>query len=141
MSREYPDRPFVGVGVVVWRGDDVLLIERGKGPVRGNWSLPGGKQELGETVRETAHREIKEETGLDIDIVGLLDVVDLVRRDDEGRVRFHYTLVDFTATWRAGEAVAGDDAAAVAWVPCADLDRYELWDETVRVIRLSAAQR
>jgi len=141
MSREYPDRPFVGVGVVVWRGDEVLLIERGKGPVSGNWSLPGGKQELGETVRETAHREIKEETGIDIDIVALLDVVDLVRHDKEGRVRFHYTLVDFTAEWRAGEAVAGDDAAAVRWVPFAEIDNYNLWDETVRVIRLSATQR
>jgi 8-oxo-dGTP diphosphatase len=141
MSREYPDRPFVGVGVVVWRGDEVLLIERGKGPVSGNWSLPGGKQELGETVRETAHREIKEETGIDIDIVALLDVVDLVRHDREGRVRFHYTLVDFTAEWRAGEAVAGDDAAAVRWVRLDDLDQYTLWDETVRVIRLSATQR
>ena len=141
MSREYPDRPFVGVGVVVWRGDEVLLIERGKGPVSGNWSLPGGKQELGETVRETAHREIKEEAGIDIDIVGLLDVVDLVRHDDQGRVRFHYTLVDFTARWRAGEAVAGDDAAAVQWVRLDDLDRLSLWDETLRVIRLSAEQR
>jgi len=141
MSREYPDRPFVGVGVVVWRGDEVLLIERGKGPVSGNWSLPGGKQELGETVRETAHREIKEETGIDIDIVGLLDVVDLVRHDDQGRVRFHFTLVDFTAQWRAGEAVAGDDAAAVQWVRLDDLDRLSLWDETLRVIRLSAEQR
>jgi 8-oxo-dGTP diphosphatase len=141
MSREYPDRPFVGVGVVIWRGDEVLLIERGKGPVSGNWSLPGGKQELGETVQETAHREIKEETALDIDIVGLLDVVDLVRRDDAGRVRFHYTLVDFTANWRAGEAVAGDDAAAVRWVRLDEIDQYNLWDETVRVIRLSAEQR
>ena len=141
MSREYPDRPFVGVGVVVWRGDEVLLIERGKGPVSGNWSLPGGKQELGETVRETAHREIKEETGIDIDIVALLDVVDLVRHDNEGRVRFHYTLVDFTAEWRAGEAVAGDDAAAVRWVPLGEIENYKLWDETVRVIRLSATQR
>ena len=141
MSREYPDRPFVGVGVVVWRGDEVLLIERGKSPVSGTWSLPGGMQELGETVRETAHREIKEETGIDIDIVCLLDVVDLVRRDDKGDVRFHYTLVDFTARWRADEAVAGDDAADARWVPLDELDRYKLWDETLRVIRLSAEQR
>jgi len=141
MSREYPAYPMVGVGVVVWRGDEVLLIERGKGPVSGNWSLPGGKQELGETVRETAHREIKEETGVDIDVTCLLDVVDLVRHDAEGRVRFHYTLVDFTAEWRAGEAVAGDDAAAVRWVPLAEIDNYNLWDETLRVIRLSATQR
>jgi ADP-ribose pyrophosphatase YjhB (NUDIX family) len=141
MSREYPDRPFVGVGVVVWRGDEVLLIERGKGPVSGNWSLPGGKQELGETVRETALREIKEETGIDIDIVGLLDVVDLVRHDDAGRVRFHYTLVDFTARWRAGEPVPGDDASDARWVQYEDLGDYTLWDETVRVIELSAKQR
>jgi ADP-ribose pyrophosphatase YjhB (NUDIX family) len=141
MSREYPDRPFVGVGVVVWRGDEVLLIERGKSPVSGNWSLPGGKQELGETVRETAHREIKEETGVDIEIVDLLDVVDLVRRDDAGRVRFHYTLVDFTARWQAGELVAGDDASDARWVRYEDLGNYKLWDETVRVIALSAKQR
>ena len=140
MSREYPDRPFVGVGVVVWRGDEVLLIERGKAPVSGNWSLPGGKQELGETVQETAHREIKEETGVDIEVVCLLDVVDLVRHDDEGRVRFHYTLVDFTARWKAGEPVAGDDASDARWVRLDDLDDYNLWDETRRVIRLSAEQ-
>lgn len=141
MSREYPDRPFVGVGVVVWRGDEVLLIERGKHPVSGNWSLPGGKQELGETVRETAHREIKEETNVDIEIIGLLDVVDLVRQDDEGRVRFHYTLVDFTARWVAGDLVAGDDASDARWVHMDELGNYKLWDETKRVIRLSAEQR
>ncbi len=141
MSREYPDRPFVGVGVVVWRGDEVLLIERGKGPRTGSWSLPGGMQELGETVRETAQREIREETNIEIEVTALLDVVDLVRRDDDGRVHFHYTLVDFTAEWRSGEAVAGTDAAAVRWVRLEDLDAYRLWDETQRVIRLSASRR
>ncbi len=141
MSREYPDRPFVGVGVVVWRGDEVLLIERGKGPRTGGWSLPGGKQELGETVRETAHREIKEETDIEIDVTDLLDVIDLVRKDSDGRVRFHYTLVDFSAEWRSGEATAGSDAAGVRWVRLVDLDQYELWDETRRVIQLSASRR
>jgi 8-oxo-dGTP diphosphatase len=141
MSREYPDRPFVGVGVVVWRGDEVLLIERGKGPRTGGWSLPGGKQELGETVRETAHREIKEETDIEIDVTDLLDVIDLVRKDSDGRVRFHYTLVDFSAEWRSGEATAGSDAAGVRWVRLVDLDQYELWDETRRVILLSASRR
>lgn len=141
MSREYPDRPFVGVGVVVWRGDEVLLIERGKGPRTGGWSLPGGMQELGETVREAAHREIREETAIEIEVVALLDVVDMVRKDADGRVRYHYTLVDFTARWRSGEAVAGTDAAAVRWVRLEDLDDIQLWDETRRVIRLSATQR
>lgn len=141
MSREYPDRPFVGVGVVVWRGDEVLLIERGKGPRSGGWSLPGGKQELGETVRETAHREIREETSVEIEVTGLLDVVDLVRKDGAGRVQFHYTLVDFTAEWVSGEAVAGTDAAAARWVRLEDLDQFQLWDETLRIIRLSASRR
>jgi 8-oxo-dGTP diphosphatase len=141
MSREYPDRPIVGVGVVVWRGDEVLLIERGKGPRTGEWSLPGGMQELGETVRETAHREIKEETDIEIDVTDLLDVIDLVRKDGDGRVRFHYTLVDFSAEWRSGEATAGSDAAGVRWVRLDDLDQYRLWDETQRIIRLSASRR
>ena len=141
MSREYPDRPFVGVGVVVWRGDELLLIQRGKAPRYGSWSLPGGRQKLGETVREAALREIKEETNLDVDITSLIDVVDSLTHDDDGKVRFHYTLVDFTAEWRDGTAVAGSDAAGVRWVRADDLDRYELWAETIRIIEMSAAQR
>ena len=141
MSREYPDRPFVGVGVVVWRGDELLLIQRGKAPRYGSWSLPSGRQKLGETVRETALREIKEETNLDVDITSLIDVVDSLTHDDDGKVRFHYTLVDFTAEWRDGTAVAGSDAAGVRWVRADDLDRYELWTETIRIIEMSAAQR
>jgi 8-oxo-dGTP diphosphatase len=141
MSREYPDRPFVGVGVVVWRGDELLLIQRGKAPRYGSWSLPGGRQKLGETVREAALREIKEETNLDVDITNLIDVVDSLTHDDDGKVRFHYTLVDFTAEWRDGTAVAGSDAAGVSWVRADDLDRYELWTETIRIIEMSAAQR
>lgn len=141
MSREYPDRPFVGVGVVVWRGDELLLIQRGKAPRYGSWSLPGGRQKLGETVREAALREIKEETNLDVDITSLIDVVDSLTHDDDGKVRFHYTLVDFTAEWRDGTAVAGSDAAGVRWVRADDLDRYELWTETIRIIEMSAAQR
>ena len=141
MSREYPDRPFVGVGVVVWSDEKFLLIQRGKAPRYGSWSLPGGLQKLGETVREAGLREIKEETDLDVEITHLIDVVDSLTRDEDDRVRFHYTLVDFTAEWRNGEAKAGSDAAGVRWVHPDELDQFELWDETVRIIRLSAAQR
>jgi ADP-ribose pyrophosphatase YjhB (NUDIX family) len=141
MSREYPDRPIVGVGVVVWRDAQFLLIRRGKPPRAGSWSLPGGMQELGETVRETAAREIREETGLDIEVTGLIDVFDTITRDDAGRVRLQYTLVDFTAEWRHGEAVAGSDAAGVQWVDLDDIEQYDLWSETARAIRLSAASR
>ena len=139
MDRHYPDRPFVGVGVVVLRGGEVLLIQRGKPPRRGEWSLPGGMQELGETVREAGLREVLEETGIEIEIVGLVDVFDAVRHDAEGRVRTHYTLVDFAARWRSGEARPGDDAMAVRWVPLDEVASLGLWSETVRAIRQAAA--
>ena len=115
-DRTYPERPIVGVGVVVFRGGDVLLIKRAKPPVSDRWSIPGGAQEIGETVREAARREVAEETGVEIEIVGLVDVVDGITRDPDGRARYHYTLVDFAARWLSGEARAASDAAAVRWV-------------------------
>jgi len=136
-KRHYLDYPFVGVGVVVWRGDEFLLIQRGKEPRKGEWSIPGGRQNLGETTKETAIREVKEETGLDIEIAGLLDVVDSIRKDDEGVVAWHATLVDYAARHVAGEAVAGDDAMGVGWFKLDDLDNLGLWDETIRIIRES----
>ena len=136
MSREYPDYPMVGVGVVVWKDNAVLLIQRGKPPRAGTWSLPGGRQELGETTREAGVREVREETGLEVDIKDLIDVVDTIHRDDEGRVRMQYTLVDYWAEWVSGELVAGTDAADARWVDPADLPAYNLWDETLRVIDL-----
>ena len=141
MSREYPDRPFVGVGVVVWRGDNVLLIQRGKPPRIGAWSLPGGAQELGETVRETAVREVREETGVEIDVTHLIDVVATITRDKDGRVRLQYTLVDFAAEWRLGETVAGSDAMGAQWIHPDDLGPLNLWKETLRIIELSRARR
>lgn len=140
-ERLYPARPFVGVGAVVFKDRQVLLVRRGRAPRKGLWSLPGGLQEIGETVFAAARREVLEETGLTIEVMELVDVVDSITRDAEDRARYHYTLVDVRAEWRAGEAVAGDDAEAVAWAPLDDLARYDLWAETERVIRLAAAQR
>lgn len=140
MSREYPDRPFVGVGVVVCRDGQVLLIRRGRPPRVGQWSLPGGGQNLGETVEQTARREVLEETGLLLGEIRLLTVVDLIEPDEAGRVRYHYTLVDFVAEALAGEPCAGDDAAAVAWHRPEDLPALGLWSETVRIIRLALAR-
>jgi 8-oxo-dGTP diphosphatase len=137
-SRAYPDRPVVGVGVVVWRKDKFLLVRRAKAPNAGQWSLPGGAQELGETVFEAAHREVMEETGLDVDILGLVDVVDGIRLDDQGRIQFHYTLVDVVAESISGEAVAADDAQAVCWCRLDELSDLGLWSETERIIRESA---
>ncbi len=139
--REYPSYPIVGVGVVVWKDGLVLLIRRGKPPRAGTWSLPGGRQELGESVREAAIREVREETGIEIAVGNLLDVVDSLTADESEKIRYHYTLVDFDAEWREGEAVAGGDAAEILWADPASLARYDLWSETLRIIALSAETR
>ncbi|MYJ71973.1 MAG: NUDIX hydrolase [Rhodospirillaceae bacterium] len=134
-------RPIVGVGVVVWKDGNVLLIRRGKSPMRGRWSLPGGRQELGETVREAAVREVREETGLEIRLCELLDVVDTMRRDESGAVTLQYTLVDFDADWMAGEAQAASDAEHAEWADPDALAAYGLWSETLRIIALSREWR
>lgn len=134
-SREYPTRPFAAVGVVVFRDDTVLLIRRGNPPRRGEWSLPGGSQDLGETVRETAIREVLEETGVRITEPRFLEVIDAIMRDEEDRVRYHYTLIDFQAEWVSGEPVAADDAQHAEFVPLSRLEELGLWAKTVEVIR------
>jgi 8-oxo-dGTP diphosphatase len=136
--REYPDRPFVGVGAVILGPDGVVMIQRGKPPRRGSWSLPGGAQELGETVFETAVREAREETGLDIEVIGLVDVVDSIRRDDDGGIQYHYTLVDVVARATGGTLRPGGDAMGARWVALDDIPGMELWSETVRIIDLAA---
>jgi ADP-ribose pyrophosphatase YjhB (NUDIX family) len=141
VSRDYPALPLVGVGVVVWRDDRVLLIRRGKPPRASEWSLPGGRQELGETVADAGRREVREETGLDVVVSDVVAVIDLIDRDDAGRVRFHYTLIDLLGEWQAGEAVAGDDATAVAWATLDELPGFQLWSETAAVIRRAAERR
>ncbi|MDP6566612.1 MAG: NUDIX hydrolase [Alphaproteobacteria bacterium] len=134
MPRSYPDRPMVGVGAVVFKGRQVLLIRRGKQPRLGEWSLPGGLQELGETVFEAAAREIMEETAVTIGDIGVIDIVDSIQHDDAGRVRFHYTLIDVVAEWRGGEPTAGTDAMHAEWIAPERLDAMDLWSETRRII-------
>jgi ADP-ribose pyrophosphatase YjhB (NUDIX family) len=130
--------PVVGVGVAVIKGGSVLIIRRSHPPRAGSWSLPGGKQHLGETVLEAAARELAEETGLtEVDWLGLADVVDLMDRDEAGALRFHYTVVDFAARWRCGEPLAGDDAAEVTWAGPEDYDRYDLTPLVRQVIAKS----
>ena len=140
-NREYPDGPVIGVGVIVFRDEDVLLIRRGKPPNKGSLSLPGGGQDLGETVREAAAREVMEETGLEVEVTHLVDVVDVIRGDTAGRTKYHYTLVDFAAGWRSGDPIAGYDAEEAIWVPIAEVGSLNLWSETERVIRKAAALR
>lgn len=141
MTINSPSCPIVGVGAAVWKDGKVLLIQRGHPPRQGSWSLPGGRQELGETVYQAVEREIAEETGLAIDILDIVAVVDLISRDaDSGNISHHYTVIDVAARWKSGQAVAGDDALAVVWASPDDLDRFALTAEVLRVITLSQAK-
>lgn len=128
----------VGAGVVILKrgetGLEVLLIRRGKPPRMGDWSIPGGRLELGETVREAAAREIREETNLTVADLELIDVVDTFQKDTAGNVVAHWTLVDFRAWWGGDTPRAGSDAAEVRWVPIGELGSYNLWHETSRII-------
>ena len=133
-GRAYPARPLVGVGACVLRGDAVLLVRRGRAPSLGRWALPGGAQELGETVEAAARREVMEETGVEMQTLHLAAVVDSITADAAGAIAYHYTIVDFAARWRAGEICAGGDADAVAWAEVDELAGYALWSEAHRVI-------
>ena len=122
------------VGVVCLRGDEVLLIRRGKPPRQGEWSLPGGRIEPGERAVKAALRELREETGVEAEIVGLVDVVDGVF-PEAGR---HYVLIDYAARWLSGNPVAGDDAAEARFMPLAEAEALVDWAETRRIIRMAA---
>lgn len=138
MSREYPARPIVGIGIVLLKPpSEVLLIRRGRAPMLGAWGLPGGGQELGETAEDAARRELLEETGLTVGALTLAGAVDSIDRDAEGRVRYHYTILDFAGLWEGGEPQALSDAADVTWADLGALERYDLWSEAHRIIALA----
>jgi len=130
MKREYPESPLVGVGAVIVDDhfDDrrVLLIRRGQAPLLGEWSLPGGVLECGETLREAVTREAREETGLIIETLDMLGVYERVIRDDEGRARYHYVLLDFLCRAVGGDLKAASDAADVRWFTRDELPALKL---------------
>lgn len=133
-----PDYPRIGVGVCVFKAGRLLLIRRAKPPRAGEWSLPGGAQELGETVAAAGRREVFEETGVDAAILGIVDVVDLIERaGPDGPLLYHFTLIDLVADWRAGEPRAASDATDAKWVEINALAAHALWEETDRVARLA----
>ncbi|HEY3813999.1 MAG TPA: NUDIX hydrolase [Caulobacteraceae bacterium] len=130
--------PVAAVGVVCLRGAEVLLIRRGTPPRVGEWSLPGGRLEWGERTADAALRELREETGIEAELAGLIDVVDgLFPAEGPDDVARHYVLIDYAARWVAGEPRAGDDAAEAAFHPLAKLDELVAWDETRRVILMA----
>jgi ADP-ribose pyrophosphatase YjhB (NUDIX family) len=124
--------------VVLLHGAEVLLIRRGTPPRMGEWSLPGGGQELGETVEACGRRELLEETGCQAGPFTLIDVIDAIRHDATGRVQFHYTLIDFVARWQSGTPCAGGDCTDTAWVPLDELAPYGLWSRTTEIITRAA---
>jgi len=134
VNREYPDRPFVGVGAVIVDGDRVVLVRRGSEPSRGEWSLPGGAVEVGETLEACVVREIREETGLRVTVGPIIEVFDRIAHDPDERVQYHYVLVDYLC-WPAGGALQeGDDVDAVVWADVAQLNGYHVSDKATSVI-------
>jgi len=129
-----PPRPVPCVGVVCLRGPQVLLIRRGKPPRMGEWSIPGGRMEMGETVAAAALRELREETGVEAELLGLIEVLDHI--SEHG----HAVLIDFAARWTAGEPVRGDDAAEAAFVDIEEACVRVGWSETERIIRAAVAR-
>jgi len=134
-------QPVPAVGVVVLRGDEVLLVRRGTPPRLGQWSLPGGRIEWGETAEAAALRELKEETGVEAQLLGLIEVVDaLFTSRTSGETTRHYILIDFAARWISGEPVAGDDAAEARFVRHSEVAGLVEWSETVRIIEAARAR-
>jgi 8-oxo-dGTP diphosphatase len=129
-----PDRPSVGVGGVLIHEGKVLLIRRGKEPLRGRWVVPGGTVELGETLEEALVREMQEETGLTIEPVELVTVFDRIQRES-GKVVYHYVIADYLCRYLGGEARPGSDAEAIAWAGPAELEDYDLPAKALEVVR------
>src|SRR5258706_1887181 len=134
MSREYPNSPLVGVGGIIVQDNRVLLIRRGHAPLMGEWSLPGGVLECGETLREATIREAREETGLTVETGEMLGVYERVIRSEDRRVRYHYVLIDFLCRVVTGDLQSGSDAAGDRWFTREELDGLNLPRDTRDVI-------
>ncbi|MFB3915309.1 MAG: NUDIX hydrolase [Terriglobales bacterium] len=135
MKRDYPERPIVGVGAVVVKDGRALVAKRACEPLKGQWSIPGGAVELGETLRQAAAREALEETGLVVEPCEVLEVFDSIYRDREGRCQYHYVLVDFLCRLMGGELRAGSDAGEVRWISAEELNELDISESARRVLR------
>jgi 8-oxo-dGTP diphosphatase len=126
VKRLYPKQPVVGVGAVIICNDKILLEKRKNEPGRGKWSIPGGLVELGESARETAIREVREETRLEVEEPVLIDVVDNVTRDENGDIKYHFVILDYFVKFKGGVLRASSDAAELKWVQLSDVEKYDL---------------
>jgi 8-oxo-dGTP diphosphatase len=140
MKRFYPDQPLVGVGAIVFKGDEVLLVRRGKEPALGEWSLPGGAVEVGETLEEALRRELLEETGIEVEILGLSSFLERIFPDAAGKISYHYVLLDFLCCYRGGEPQAGSDVLELCFTPLPFLKNFGLTKHASEIILQAHSQ-
>jgi ADP-ribose pyrophosphatase YjhB (NUDIX family) len=140
-DRRYPKRPMVGVGALIFECDRILMAQRGKEPLKGWWSLPGGALEVGELLADGVRREVREETGLDVRPLGVLEIFERIMRDASGAPEYHYVLVDYVCRILGGELCAGDDVAVVEWVRRRDLSKLQITEGTLGVIEKGFRER
>ena len=141
MKREYPESPIVGVGGVIFDGASVLLAQRGQEPGKGTWSLPGGAVELGEKLIDALKREIREEIGIEIEVGGLIRVLDRIIQDEEKRIRYHYVIVDYWGWKVSGQPKPGSDASDVCFVSLKGIQKMDIHREVQETILMAAELR
>lgn len=140
-DRRYPKHPLLGVGALIFEGDRILLAERGKEPLKGWWSLPGGLVETGERLADAVRREVLEETGLTVEPLCILEIFERIMRDPEGRPEYHYVLADYICRVTGGAAQAGDDVSRVEWVTLEEARRRQVTEGTLGVIEKGFGER
>jgi 8-oxo-dGTP diphosphatase len=139
-SRRYPSRPFLGVGALIFDADKILLVERAKEPLRGFWSIPGGIVETGEKLEEAIRREVREETGLEVDALSIFEIFERIMPDAEGRTEYHYVLIDYLCHVTGGRLEAASDVSRAAWVAKGDLHEYRVTEGTLAVVERAFAK-
>lgn len=140
-DRRYPKRPMVGVGAILFRRDRILMAQRGKEPLKGWWSLPGGALEIGESLHQGVCREVLEETGLEVEPVRMFEIFERIIRDHAGTPEYHYVLIDYVCRVTGGSLFPGDDVCAVEWVRRQDLASLQITEGTLAVIERAFEDR
>jgi ADP-ribose pyrophosphatase YjhB (NUDIX family) len=140
-DRRYPKRPLVGVGAIILKRDRILMAQRGKEPLKGWWSLPGGALETGESLADGVCREVLEETGLEVRPLGILEVFERIMRDASGAPEYHYVLIDYMCRITGGDLRPGDDVCAVEWVKRRNLPKLRITEGTLGVIEKGFRER
>jgi len=139
-SRQYPKRPFLGIGALIFEQDRILLVERGHEPLKGYWSLPGGILETGETLEQGIRREVREETGLEVEPLSMFEVFERIMPDGAGKTEYHYVLIDYLCRPVGGTLAAASDVSRVVWVTQSELAQYRLTDGTLGVVERAFAK-